>query len=988
MSDWHEVTRSEPCPACGKPDWCAWSPDGETLKCERSAETPPGFRHIKLNDGGALFRQGADELPRPSAADRQPRRRKPISEKPAPDWAAVERRSREALSPECLERLARKLCVSPKALEELGVGWDAQSKRWTIPERDGAGRIIGFQTRGEDGSKRAIYGSKRGLSIPSSLVERGGCIEIGILVALTEGQGPTLLVEGMSDVAACLTLGIAAVGRPSNTGGASHLAEFRFLAEREVLVVGDRDGPGRDGAQKTTERLVDAWRKPVHRTLAPKGHKDVRQWLAARAGEGLDLTNGDACRAAGRELLEELREEDYEIERPPLSVRLLPGSYGRLHALLVLGNGREPAQDDVIYEGRLRPGEDTDAAEWTEAAFAAASESLGWLEEASDGRRIAEALAAELKAHAAKELAGQGGGEQPSVSELIVRLVEKDYVLGVSTEGKPFAVARDGPNIALPLRGSAEALRARLARAYRTCYGGTPSGTALADALTVLAGEAQECEAQTVYHRVGRHGAAIVIDMCDPHGRAIVVEASGWRIEDRSPVLFQRTALSGELPTPEKGGDLAELWDLIPIAAEDRRLLLGWLVHGLVPNEPHAILMIGGEQGSAKTTTAEFLVGFLDPSGVPTRSVPRDDKQWAVTAAGSWVIALDNVSSIPSRLSDMLCRAVTGDGWVDRALYSDSEPTILRFQRVLLLTSIDAGALRGDLGDRVVLVDLERISPERRRPRSELDARYEEMRPRILGALYGLLARVLAVLPEVRVERLPRMADFGKVLAAVDRVLGGEREFGALACYAAQSRRVAEEVVEGDLVAAAILAFVRKRSEWRGAVGVLLPLISPDPKPRGWPATPRALTARIKRVAPALRELGVEVIAPGPNARPRDYLLRHSAVEEQEDFGPASWDAHSTVGTVGPSKTCVPDTDRADSGPTVGPTVEGSPGPTDGRSDGWTIQPSGIKAGLEYPRRPIPDGPTVPTVDSLCWSETKRKEREGPDAGSSVLAEN
>jgi len=53
-----------------------------------------------------------------------------------------------------------------------------------------------------------------------------------------------------------------------------------------------------------------------------------------------------------------------------------------------------------------------------------------------------------------------------------------------------------------------------------------------------------------------------------------------------------------------------------------------------------------------------------------------------------------------------------------------------------------------------------------------LDATFEAVRPAVLGALFDVLACVLAVLPGVRLESMPRMADFARVLAAVDETQG------------------------------------------------------------------------------------------------------------------------------------------------------------------------------------------------------------------------
>ena len=78
-------------------------------------------------------------------------------------------------------------------------------------------------------------------------------------------------------------------------------------------------------------------------------------------------------------------------------------------------------------------------------------------------------------------------------------------------------------------------------------------------------------------------------------------------------------------------------------------------------------------------------------------------------AAGSWVVALDNLSGIPPWLSDSLCRAVTGDGSVKRALYTDAGLSIVSFRRCVIVNGIDVGAVRPDLGERLAVVDLKRI---------------------------------------------------------------------------------------------------------------------------------------------------------------------------------------------------------------------------------------------------------------------------------------
>jgi hypothetical protein len=50
-----------------------------------------------------------------------------------------------------------------------------------------------------------------------------------------------------------------------------------------------------------------------------------------------------------------------------------------------------------------------------------------------------------------------------------------------------------------------------------------------------------------------------------------------------------------------------------------------------------------------------------------------------------------------------------------------------------------------------------------------------EAHPVALGGLLDLTAAVLARLPDVRLDRRPRMADYARVLAAVDQVRAADR---------------------------------------------------------------------------------------------------------------------------------------------------------------------------------------------------------------------
>lgn len=100
-----------------------------------------------------------------------------------------------------------------------------------------------------------------------------------------------------------------------------------------------------------------------------------------------------------------------------------------------------------------------------------------WLEaKAAAGLNLVDAELLTVLTAAAREAKAQRE-RSPSDAELIVRLAEERFRLGRTDRGDLFAVRVDGPNVAVMLRGSAEALRASLATEFRAAHGRTASAS-------------------------------------------------------------------------------------------------------------------------------------------------------------------------------------------------------------------------------------------------------------------------------------------------------------------------------------------------------------------------------------------------------------------------------------------------------------------------------------------------------------------------------
>ena len=183
---------------------------------------------------------------------------------------------------------------------------------------------------------------------------------------------------------------------------------------------------------------------------------------------------------------------------------------------------------------------------------------------------------------------------------------------------------------------------------------------------------------------------------------------------------------------------------------------------------PHPILLVQGEQGTAKSNLIRTLLALVDPQPAADRTPPADQREWAIFARASWAFSFDNITDIPPWLSNALCKGVTGDAVLQRVLHSDEDIGVYSFQRVIALTTI---AIRhdvaGDLADRILLVEPEVI--DKRRTEADVQRRPGRRAARRARRRPGPgRRRARASCPAPTVDNAPRMADFAKVLAALD----------------------------------------------------------------------------------------------------------------------------------------------------------------------------------------------------------------------------
>jgi hypothetical protein len=349
--------------------------------------------------------------------------------------------------------------------------------------------------------------------------------------------------------------------------------------------------------------------------------------------------------------------------------------------------------------------------------------------------------------------------------------------------------------------------------------------------------------------RLAGDDTGVVLDLADEAWRTVTVTADGWKVTAGGPARFRRRAGTYPLPAPVAGGRLEELRQFVNVTDDDWPLILAWLVACLRPSGPYPVLCLLGEQGTAKSTTAKVLRRLIDPNKADLRRAPRDDRDLILAATNGLVVGFDNLSGLQAWLSDALASLATGSGFSTRTLYENDEESIFAACRPVVLNGIEDVATRPDLLDRSLLVRPPRI--QRRREERHFWAEFEAARPRLLGALLDAVSTACQRLPSVRLESVPRMADFAKWVAAAEPALGLVP--GAfMTAYDANRADAHHLAIEASPVAQAVRDHVNEHGCWTGTAGQLHAALTGEDEKRSrtWPASGQAMAGALKRCAP------------------------------------------------------------------------------------------------------------------------------------------
>jgi len=232
------VSKSNPCPRCGKDSWCFMTES--SVLCMRDNSGRP----FVLKSGETGYWHDLDGI------QKREFKSQAVQREPEIDAGKIMGKWRNETRPGDFAALAKSLGVTGSSVLAIGAAWAKEHHAWAFPMRDGNGRQVGIRLRAMNGKKWCVKGSKTGVFLPWGNPER-----------------TVYLPEGPTDVCALLSIGLYAIGRPSNSGGLLDIKNsVRRLGIQKAVIIADNDddkfmsdgrkfNPGYDGAESLARHI-------------------------------------------------------------------------------------------------------------------------------------------------------------------------------------------------------------------------------------------------------------------------------------------------------------------------------------------------------------------------------------------------------------------------------------------------------------------------------------------------------------------------------------------------------------------------------------------------------------------------------------------------------------------------------------------------------------------------------------------------------------
>lgn len=398
---------------------------------------------------------------------------------------------------------------------------------------------------------------------------------------------------------------------------------------------------------------------------------------------------------------------------------------------------------------------------------------------------------------------------------------------------------------------------------YKLCDKATLKTQTMDEFIQQLIAHARfECPLRCLSLRVAKTDKGIEIDLNNQTGQCVLVSRDGWKVTKPESYFYRPDSLEA-LPVPQKGGALGLFKKHLNVASDnDLLLMVGFMVMCFRPQGPYPLLILQGEQGCAKSTTTAMIKALTDPAKGAKRGMMGSERDIYVAAQNNHLLSFDNLSGLKHDHSDTFCRIATGGAFSIRKNYTDDDEKLFELCRPVMMNGIEDIATRPDLADRSVIISLPVIRGQYRTEQAVWTG-FNSDKAQLFGFLLDCVVSALQYEDSIRLDEMPRMADFVVWCSAAEKAMGVDQ--GA---FKAAVERNQDEAILNALslnpIVLALRVFLTQESQnqWEGTMSDLLQklndvYVNKYGMPNTWPKNPMALSHQLNRLKPQLNKIGI-----------------------------------------------------------------------------------------------------------------------------------
>jgi len=377
---------------------------------------------------------------------------------------------------------------------------------------------------------------------------------------------------------------------------------------------------------------------------------------------------------------------------------------------------------------------------------------------------------------------------------------------------------------------------------------------------------------ENIYNRIAMTKDAIYYDLASQDWKILKITKNTIEIiglDENTPIFtrkqHQRPQIEPKFDDPTA---LDKLVDLLRMH-EMKHLFKIHLVSFFLEAYQMPIMVFVGEQGSIKTTITKSIKRIVDPSGEITSSLPKKTDDLLLHLHSRYLVSFDNISYFDQEISNIFCRAITGDGTSKRQLYTDSDEVIWTYIRKIILNGIAPPLEYPDLRDRCIIYKTTPIKEEERITELEFSQRLEEILPSVLGQIFKILQQMLLIYDDVKFESksLPRMADFTKFGECISQVIG-YTPFSFIEAYKTAIDINSVEVIESYPIISLTEKIMKNKDHYEDTVSnfhnnlkglAAQEGIDTHSRYVNFPSFPNKVMPHIQKIKPIFRTSGFEI---------------------------------------------------------------------------------------------------------------------------------